>query len=86
MPSTSVHFPGSILESLDHLAAEEGISRNRLIVEACRAVLARRREWPEALFDETRLSPGELDELRAGAEEFETALLNSRSNREAPPF
>lgn len=84
MPSTSVHFPSSILENLDCLAAESGVSRNRLIVDACRAVLQRRRTWPEGLFDETRLDPGELEDLRAGAEDFENSLLKARRSRHQP--
>lgn len=47
MPSTSVHFPKSLLEDLDSVAAEQGVSRNRLIVDACRNTVQKNRAWPQ---------------------------------------
>ena len=86
MPSTSVHFPEPLLEELDRLATERGLSRNRLIVEACRDSLRARKAWPEGFFDEDRLSRRDLEELRSGAVEFEKTLFASRQTRRAPPF
>jgi hypothetical protein len=84
MPSTSVHFPDSLLEDLDHLASEAGLSRNRLIVDACRELLRRRREWPPAFFDDSRFSAEDLTDLRATAEGFEERIVATRRSREAP--
>jgi len=38
--STSIHFPEGVLEALDRAARGAGMSRNRLVVEACRSYLA----------------------------------------------
>lgn len=86
MPSTSVHFPDSLLEDLEHLASEKGVSRNRLIVDACRETLRKRREWPAGFFDDSRFSAEDLEDLRASAGGFERDLAAARRNREAPPF
>jgi hypothetical protein len=86
MPSTSVHFPDSLLEDLEHFASETGVSRNRLIVDACRDTLRKRQEWPPGFFDDSRFSAEELEDLRASAESFEQELAAARRNRETPPF
>lgn len=86
MPSTSVHLPESLLEGLTHLAAERGVSRNRLIVEACRNALRSRRAWPADFFSNARFDPEELEALRAGAEDFQAELDTARRSREEPPF
>jgi metal-responsive CopG/Arc/MetJ family transcriptional regulator len=56
MASTSVHFPGGLLEELDYVAATLGISRNRLIVDSCEQTVRRRRQWPEGFFTNDHLS------------------------------
>ena len=86
MPNTSVHFPGSILEELDELAAESGLSRNRLIVDACQKTLERRRDWPTGLFDPDRYSADDLEILRSGRAEFDEGIVSARRSRKAPPF
>jgi Arc/MetJ-type ribon-helix-helix transcriptional regulator len=86
MPSTSVHLPTSLLEDLDLLASERGISRNRLITEACREALRKRRQWPKDFFESARFSTKDLEELRGSAQSFEQELLTSRRSRKAPPF
>ncbi len=86
MPSTSVHFSESLLDDLDHFASERGLSRNRLIVEACRETLQRRKEWPEIFFDDFRFRPEDLEELRSSSESFEKNLSATRRNRDASPF
>lgn len=86
MPSTSTHFPPALLEELDDLAAAQGVSRNRLIVEACRETLQKRREWPVGYFDDARFSAKDLAELRTHAKEFENQLASSRRNRKTPPL
>lgn len=86
MPSTSAHFPHTLLEDLDHLAEEKGVSRNRLIVEACREILRKRRDWPIGFFDDTRFAAVDLADLQASAKSFKETLAASRRNRDAPPL
>ncbi len=86
MPNTSVHFPSTLLEDLDHLASEKGLSRNRLIVEACRQTLRRRKAWPAGFFDDSRFVTEDLEALRAGCDDFTKNLLDSRADRKEPPF
>lgn len=86
MPSTSVHLPNALLEDLDHLASERGVSRNRLIVEACRETLRKRREWPTGFFEDTRFAAADLQDLRSSAKGFERDLAASRRNRNGSPF
>jgi len=85
MATTSVHIPENLLEALDQVARERGMSRNRLILEACRRALSQRREWPPAFFDTDHLSADELAELRE-ATDFTNVILASRRNRPAPPL
>lgn len=86
MPSTSAHSPPALLEELDHLAAEKGVSRNRVIVEACREILRRRRDWPTGFFDNKRFSFKDLADLRASVKGFDKDLAASRRNRSTPPL
>lgn len=86
MPSTSVHFPDFLIEELDRFATERGVSRNRLIVEACRATLRQHQEWPEDFFDDSRFLPRDLEDLRRSAADFDEKLVQSRRDRDAPPF
>ncbi len=84
MATTSVHVPADLLEALDEAARERGVSRNRLIVEACRREVRRRREWPEGFFDDERLDPEDLAELRNAGDLADGILEARRSRREAP--
>ena len=86
MPSTSAHFPPALLEELDHLAVEKGVSRNRLIVEACREILRQRQAWPKDIFDNKRFAAKDLADLQASAKGFEKDLAAARRTRNAPPF
>ena len=85
MATTSVHIPGDLLEALDQVARVRGVSRNRLIVEACRKELSSRREWPQEFFDDRHLSADDVDELR-GAGDFLDGVLTARRNRTGPMF
>jgi len=86
MASTSVHLPPAIVEQLDRLAAERGTSRNRVILEACEELLAQHRgDWPAGFFD-SDLGPEDLQELRSGGTEMESAILQSRRERSVPPL
>ncbi len=86
MASTSVHFPPSLAEELDRLATERGISRNRLIVEACRRVVQEREQWPPGFFSNEHLAAEDLDQLERSASEFAGAVLSARRSRTAPPL
>ena len=86
MPNTSVYFPQSVLAGLDRIAAERGVSRNRLIVESCRRVLQERTCWPESLFSNDHLSEADLQLLREGEDGFLDAMTAARRNRVRPPF
>ncbi len=61
MASTSVHLPDDLVAALDRLAAERGVSRNRLIVESCRRLVAGRVEWPEGYLAAAGTPIGDLD-------------------------
>ena len=86
MASTSVHFPESLVEELDRIAKERGVSRNRLIVEACRRVVRERDAWPADFFSNKHLSPDDLSEIEGGAAEFSDSVLSARRSRTAPPL
>jgi hypothetical protein len=86
MGSTSVHFPNALVEELDRSAAERGVSRNRLIVEACRLAVRARHRWPEGFFSNARFSAEELAELQGGADEFVAEIARKRRNRRGQPL
>ncbi len=86
MASTSVHFPEALVEELDRLARERGVSRNRLIVEACRRVIRERDVWPAGFFANQHLTPEDLSELEDGAAEFTDSVLSARRSRTEPPL
>lgn len=86
MGNTSVHFPQGMLDELDRLAAERGVSRNRVIVDSCRQALGTRREWPDGFFANEHRTAGELREMQKGAAGFARTLAVGRRNRRTPPF
>lgn len=86
MPNTSVHFPASLLANLDRIAAERGISRNRVIVESCRRTAEERRNWPPGFFSNDHLAIAEIEVLQEAGEEFDRAIRAARSSRAKPPF
>ena len=86
MPNTSVHFPQSLLASLDRIAGEQGVSRNRLIVESCQRVVQERSSWPVGLFSNDHLADADLQELRKGEQDFLDGIERARKNRGHPPF
>jgi metal-responsive CopG/Arc/MetJ family transcriptional regulator len=86
MGSTSVHIPQALLEELDRSAAERGVSRNRLIVEACRQAVRGRHRWPEGFFSDERFTAAELAELRRGEQEFAHVIAAARRNRRGKPL
>ena len=86
MANTSIHLPESLLEELDRLAVERGMSRNRLIVESCRRVVEERNCWPEELFSNDHLTEPNLKELRQGERAFLEAIGVGRKSRASTPF
>ena len=86
MANTSIHLPESLLEELDRLAAERGMSRNRLIVESCQRVVEERSCWPEGLFSNDHLTEPDLQELRQGGHAFQEAIGIGRKSRASTPF
>ena len=86
MPTT-IHLPAPLIQRLDRIAERKGISRNRLLVEACQALVAADGgEWPASQFDRSRHSATDLMELRAGVEEIDTAIASQRRSRKTSPF
>ena len=87
MPSTSVHFPRGVLEEIDRRAAEEGLSRNKFIVESCRTHLEDgRSSWPSGFFSNEHLPRAALKELGESEASFEQSISDGRKNRKTAPF
>lgn len=87
MASTSVHLPDALVERLDALAEQLGMSRNRVILKACEDLLNEARgEWPQGFFRADDLSAEDLAELRDAALEAETAIYQARRDRQVPPL
>lgn len=86
MPNTSVHFPKPLLASLDRIAAERGISRNRVIVESCRRTAEERANWPPGFFSNDHLSAEEVKVLQEAGGEFDRAIRAARRSRTKPPL
>ena len=84
MASTSVHLPDTLVERLDQLAAERGVSRNRVIVQACEKLLSEREtDWPRGFF-EAPLPKDDLALLRSAGQELEQAVYAARRERPVP--
>lgn len=86
MGNTSVYMPRSLLKELDTSAAGRGMSRNRLIVEACRQVVRARRQWSAGFFSNSRFTSEELAELQGAAAGFSAAIAKRRRNRRGKPL
>lgn len=87
MATTSIHIPGDLLEKLDQLARDKGISRNRLIVESCRLVVERHRErWPPGYLEGAHLDDKDREILAESAHDFLSAIERSRASRAEAPF
>jgi metal-responsive CopG/Arc/MetJ family transcriptional regulator len=87
MASTSVHLPSALLERLDQLAQETGLSRNRLIVRACETYIEQARgEWPEDFFSDERIARADLMELHRSLHDWLLQIESARRNRAREPF
>ena len=81
MPSTTVHLPDKLLNKIDQLVNEIGISRNKFIIKACEEALQNSAgRWPEDFF-EPDLSASNLRLLKEGVAEMEEAIMRKRKNR-----
>ena len=81
MPSTTIHISKDLLSKLDQVVQEEGISRNRFIIEACKRFLQDRQgKWPSDFFD-TDMDDTDLRLLREGGKQMETDIFGMRKNR-----
>ena len=84
MPSTTIHFPDPILSDIDRAATEKNISRNKFVIEACQAALARNAgAWPDLFFD-LQLTEEDKRLLRDAVGEMEEVIYLHRQNRGAP--
>lgn len=87
MATTSVHFPRGLLERLDELASKRGTNRNRLVVDACKALVeGQARTWPAGFFDDDDLDGDELQKLRAIGDSFFESIAEARRDQAEPPF
>ncbi len=85
MANSSVYFPPDVLEELDKVAKRKKVSRNRIILEACKRFLeATSSSWPPDFF--APLPEVEQKELEAAVIELNEAITTSRINRKGPPF
>ena len=81
MPSTTVHLPDKLLNKIDQIVNEIGISRNKFIIKACEEALQNSAgRWPEDFF-EPDLSASNLRLLKEGVAEMEEAIMRKRKNR-----
>ena len=81
MPSTTVHLPDKLLNKIDQIVNEIGISRNKFIIKACEDALQRSAgRWPPDFF-EADLDASNLKLLKEGMSEMEAAIMRMRKNR-----
>jgi Arc/MetJ-type ribon-helix-helix transcriptional regulator len=81
MPSTTVHIPDELLSKVDKVVRDKGISRNRFIIDACKAALAKEDgQWPPDFF-ESEYGKKDLNLLKEGAAEMTESILRTRRNR-----
>ena len=87
MPSTSVHLPAAVLKALDRVAKQRGVSRNRLITEACRSLVGGgHRAWPERYLEAEDLPARDVALLRSTFGEWTESVTAARRSKKAPPF
>jgi hypothetical protein len=83
MPSTTIHFPDDILSDIDRSAERKNMSRNKFVISACKAALAREAgEWSEGFFDNRFSSDKAI--LKEAVGDMERAIYAGRQNRGIP--
>jgi hypothetical protein len=81
MPSTTVHLPDKLLNKIDQIVNNIGISRNKFIIKACEEALRHSAgRWPADFF-EPDLNASNLRLLKEGVAEMEAAIMRMRKNR-----
>jgi len=87
MPSTSVHLPDDLLARLDQVAKERHVTRNRLIVDACRSMLDEgNSDWPDDFFTKERLPKRDRDLLRSTLDDWCAEIESARRSKRRSPF
>ena len=87
MPSTSIHIPDELLTRLNRTAKRRQVSRNRLIVDACRSFVGDGHDaWPDGFFATGHLSARDLKLLRASYDDWSARLRSARRSKKTPPF
>jgi predicted transcriptional regulator len=87
VPSTSVHLPDDLLRRLDEVARRRRISRNRLIVEACRSMIGDGgSEWPQDFFAADRLTRKDRELLRSTFDAWQADIRSARRSKRDGPF
>jgi predicted transcriptional regulator len=80
MPTT-VHIPPELLERLDQKAREQGMSRNRLIVQAVEESLRSPTGWPPGFFERVKARD---PEDAAAVDEMLDHIRKSRRSKGPP--
>ena len=81
MSSTTIHLPDPLLVQIDKVVKEEGMSRNRFIMKACKEALKNiAGKWPASFFDEELAEEDRLL-LKEAAEEIKENIISNRKNR-----
>ena len=84
MPSTTIHFPDNVLQDIDRAAGTQKKSRNRFVIEACKAAVEKEQgEWPDAFFT-SPLSNEDQKLIDLAVVELNDAVYSTRRNRGAP--
>ncbi|HXV64672.1 MAG TPA: YlcI/YnfO family protein [Vicinamibacteria bacterium] len=81
--TTTVHLPKELLEKLDQRAEEQGVSRNRYIVETLEARIREETSWSPRLRE--MLADAVKDKQGVRAAEEMMRVISSRRTRKAPP-
>jgi hypothetical protein len=79
--TTSIRLPQELVEALDERAAELGVTRSQLIVEAVEKALQERTTWSPEFLKAIR-SP--RPELAHAVDEMMETIQSRRSRKEAP--
>lgn len=81
--TTSIRFPGELVEALDRRAAALGLTRSELIIQAVERALEERSAWSPAFLKAIGASDPELE---AAADEMMDVIRRQRTRSERPRF
>jgi hypothetical protein len=72
---------------LNRAAKNRRVSRNRLIVDACRSFVGEgQADWPDGFFATEHLSTRDLELLRASYGDWSRRIRSARRSKKTPPF